>query len=167
MPFFTNEMNLSIILEITTRLFVAVILGGILGMERTIVGRNAGLKTYSLVSLGSALFVIISLEIVPQFSSFSGFNPIMMASQIIVGVGFLGAGAVILQQSKVQGLTTAAGLWVSAGLGMAAGFGLYVEALIAALLAMLIFIVFWKFEKGVLKNYAVDDDPSNTSNVKK
>lgn len=150
-------MDLSIILEVAMRLLVAVVLGGILGLERTIVGRNAGLKTYSLVSLGSALFVLISLEMVPLFASFSGFNPVMMASQIIVGVGFLGAGMVIFQQSKVQGLTTAAGLWVSAGLGMAAGFGLYVEALLGALFALLIFTVFWKLEEKVLKNYGVEE----------
>lgn len=160
-------MDITTIIEITTRLFVAVILGGILGMERTIVGRSAGLKTYSLVSLGSALFVMVSLEIVPLFASFPGFNPIMMASQIIVGVGFLGAGMVIFQQSKVQGLTTAAGLWVSAGLGMAAGFGLYVEALIAALFALLIFTVFWKLEKTVLKNHPADDETNETRDDKK
>jgi len=154
-------MDIATIIEITLRLFVAVVLGGILGMERTIVGRSAGLKTYSLVSLGSALFVMISLEMITPFSVFSGFNPIMMASQIIVGVGFLGAGTVIFQHSKVQGLTTAAGLWVSAGLGMASGFGLYTEALIAALLALLIFTVFWKLEDKILKNHGVDDDISN------
>lgn len=145
-------MAFSAILEICTRLFVAVILGGVLGMERTLVGRNAGLKTYSLVSLGSALFVLISLETVQMFGNFPGFNPVMMASQIIMGVGFLGAGLVIFQQSKVQGLTTAAGLWVAAGLGMAAGFGFYIEALIAALFTLLIFTVFWKLEDMVQKD---------------
>ncbi len=155
-------MDLSTTIEIALRLFVAVILGGVLGIERTIVGRNAGLKTYSLVSLGSALFVLISLEMIPAFASFSGFNPIMMASQIVVGVGFLGAGMVIFQQSKIQGLTTAAGLWVAAGLGMSAGFGLYVEALIAGLLALLIFTVFWTLEEKVLKNYSKDEESENS-----
>jgi putative Mg2+ transporter-C (MgtC) family protein len=136
-------MEISVILEISVRLFVAVILGGVLGMERTIVGRNAGLKTYSLVSLGSALFVLISLEMLPVFAEYSGFNPILMASQIIVGVGFLGAGMVIFQQSKVQGLTTAAGLWVRQD-QTAAGFGLYIEAL-HRLLCLLIH--YWKLEE--------------------
>ena len=107
--------------EIIIRISIAVGLGALLGLERTLAGKNAGLRTYAMVSLGSALFIIIA-EIVS--SKIPNSNPLLLGSAVITGIGFIGAGLVLFQDHKVTGLTTAAGLWVSAGIGMAAGYGL-------------------------------------------
>jgi putative Mg2+ transporter-C (MgtC) family protein len=130
-------------------LFVALILGGVIGIERTRWHKTAGVRTYALVSLGSALFVVVSRIIDIQYLSLTNFDPLRVASQIVVGVGFLGAGLIILQDNKLKGLTTAAGLWVAAGIGMAAGFGLYAVALFATILTLCVFTLFWYLEKLV------------------
>lgn len=100
------------------RLLLAVVLGGLIGLEREAHGRPAGLRTHILVCLGSALFTVIS-------ESYTGHNsdPSRIASQIVSGIGFLGAGTIIRQGSIVRGLTTAASLWTTAAIGMAAGAG--------------------------------------------
>jgi putative Mg2+ transporter-C (MgtC) family protein len=110
------------------------VLGGVVGVEREIREREAGLRTHLLVALGSALFTIVSAY---GFSSFlaSGdavvrADPTRIAAQIVTGIGFLGAGAIIRQGLSVRGLTTAATLWVVAAIGMAAGAGYYSVALI-------------------------------------
>lgn len=140
--------------EILARLVFAVILGGAVGLERSLAGKTAGLRTYALVSLGSALFVIISNLVISQYlaSGMRNFDPLRVASQIVVGVGFLGAGLIIFRGHKVSGLTTAAGVWVSAGVGMAVGYGFYTLAFFVALLTLLIFSIFWSFEQYVAGN---------------
>src|ERR1035437_3002287 len=117
--FFTQ--NSGIIL----RLVVAIVLGALIGVERVLVHKEAGIKTHALVSMGSALFVIISEYLAIKYSSLGGFNPALMASNIIVGIGFLGAGSIIHNGNRLSGLTTAAGFWVTAGIGISAGFGLF------------------------------------------
>ncbi len=107
--------------DILTRLLIAMILGFVLGVERTMAHKTAGMRTYSLVSMGAALFVIISEIVSQRYVGVLGFDPLRMASQIVVGVGFLGAGLIIFRESRVEGLTTAAGLWISAGIGIAVG----------------------------------------------
>src|SRR3972149_1900574 len=119
--------------NIFLQLFIAAVLGGLLGLERALAGKTAGMRTFALVSMGSALFIIISEIIGSKYLGISAFDPIRVASQIIVGIGFLGAGLIIFKESKISGLTTAAGLWVSAGIGIAVGFNLYVIAIFAAL----------------------------------
>jgi len=133
--------------ELFLRIFVAFILGVILGTERTTAHRTAGMRTFSLVSMGAALFVIISGVVMQQGDGFAGADPLRMASQVIVGIGFLGAGLIIMQENRLTGLTTAAGLWVSAGIGMAVGFGLYSLAIFTAILTFLIFRVLWVVER--------------------
>ncbi|MEI6494841.1 MAG: MgtC/SapB family protein [bacterium] len=128
-------------------LFVALILGGLIGVERTYAHKTAGIRTYALVSMGSALFVVVSRMIDLQYIGLTNLDPLRVASQIVVGVGFLGAGLIILQDNKLKGLTTAAGLWVSAGVGMAAGFGLYSIALFSTILVWCVFTLFWYVEK--------------------
>lgn len=137
-------------LEIFIRLLLAIILGGVLGIERSMAGKTAGMRTYSIVSMGAAMFVIISNIVSLQYVNFS-FDPLRMASQVIVGIGFIGAGLIIFREEKISGLTTAAGLWVSAGIGMATGFGLYFLAVIATALTLFIFVVLWFIEKGIRK----------------
>lgn len=145
-------------IDVVIRLFVALILGMVIGTERVWAHKTAGMRTYALVSVGSALFVIISNEMVKYYTGFSGLNPLMIVSQIVVGVGFIGAGLIFTKDSKLVGLTTATGLWVSAGIGMAAGFKLYNIAIIATIMILFIFIVLWFLEEQLKKSKFYKDN---------
>jgi putative Mg2+ transporter-C (MgtC) family protein len=157
-------MELSTI-DILVRLVIAVALGGLVGVERTLAGKTAGMRTYALVAMGSALFVLISQIVSVDFINMTNFDPLRMASQILVGIGFIGAGLVFHNNvdMRTSGLTSAAGLWVSAGVGMACGFGLYSLAIISALLTILIFTVLWYVEK-VFKKISYSDEKSEVEN---
>jgi putative Mg2+ transporter-C (MgtC) family protein len=121
--------------EVLLRLFVAAALGGAIGVERELRERQAGLRTHLVVSVGAALFTLVSAY---GFSNFGGkVDPTRIAAQIVSGIGFLGAGAIIRQGLSVRGLTTAASLWLVAAIGMAAGAGYWDGALIATLGALL------------------------------
>jgi len=121
--------------EVLLRLFVAAALGGAIGLERELRERQAGLRTHLVVSVGAALFTLVSAY---GFASFDGkVDPSRIAAQIVSGIGFLGAGAIIRQGLSVRGLTTAASLWLVAAIGMAAGAGYWDGALIATLGALL------------------------------
>jgi len=151
------------LVDIIIRISIAVVLGAFLGLERTLAGKNAGLRTYAMVSLGSALFVIISEIITANMPSTSGANPLLLASAVITGIGFIGAGLVLFQDKKITGLTTAAGLWVSAGLGIASGYGFFELAIVAFIAALLVFTVFW-FLEHIFKKYSyrmIDDELEN------
>lgn len=137
--------------EIILRLGIAVGLGLLVGAERVLVHKDAGMKTHALVSLGSALFVIISETIALKYQMVDGFDPSRIASQIIVGIGFLGAGSIVLSGSRLRGLTTAGGLWVMAGIGMASGFGLFSIAVISTVLVLFVFVVMAIVEKPIRK----------------
>ncbi len=137
--------------EIILRLGVAVGLGLLVGAERLLVHKDAGMKTHALVSLGSALFVIISETIALKYQMVDGFDPSRIASQIIVGIGFLGAGSIVLYGTRLRGLTTAGGLWVMAGIGMASGFGLFSIAVISTILVLFVFVVMAIVEKPIRK----------------
>lgn len=141
-------------LEIFIGLLLAVIFGAILGLERNLAGKMAGMRTYALVSLGSALFVSIS-RLVLISSSAGSFNadPLRLASQIVVGIGFIGAGMVIFRGTELTGITTAAGIWVSAAVGMACGFGLYSLAIFSSGLTLFIFTILWIVERDYVKAY--------------
>lgn len=137
----------------------AVVLGGIVGLERNLAGKTAGMRTYAMVALGSALFVLIGRLISDTYVG-SSIDPLRIASQIIVGVGFIGAGLVILQGNKVTGITTAAGLWVAAGVGMACGFGLFQLAIIVTILSLIVFTLLWFIEKklSILSYGKIDEE---------
>ena len=137
------------ILDIIIKFLVALVLGLSLGVERVWAGKTAGMRTYALVSMGSALFIAISTEIVNIYSAVGGIDPTRIASQVIVGVGFLGTGLIFTKGTKLMGLTTATGLWVAAGIGIAVGFGLYAMALIATVLTLFTFTVLWFLEQKV------------------
>lgn len=137
--------------EVITRLGIAVLLGMFIGAERLLVHKEAGMKTHALVSMGAALFIIISEFLVAKYASISGFNPAVIASNIIVGIGFLGAGSIIFKGSELRGLTTAGGLWVTAGIGMASGYGLFSLSIISTILVLIIFIVMNILEKPIRK----------------
>jgi putative Mg2+ transporter-C (MgtC) family protein len=123
------------------RLVLAALLGGLVGLEREIRGRQAGFRTNLLVSLGCALIMIVSISFAYQpWPRSPGFNvnvdPARIAYGVMAGIGFLGAGAIIKQGGEVRGLTTAAGLWCVAAIGLTCGLGLYLIALIAAVLVL-------------------------------
>lgn len=135
------------------QLFLSLFLGAILGIERNFAKKIAGMRTYALVSMGSALFIITSqLVINASYISNINFDPMRLAAGVITGVGFLGAGLIFFKEDKLWGLTTAAGLWVSSGIGIAVGFKLYILAIMATILTLFIFTVLWKFETKIVGN---------------
>lgn len=137
--------------DIIIKLILAIGLGMVIGVDRLLEHKQAGIKTHALVSLGSALFIVISEMMAIKYGGAGGFDPSRIASQIIVGIGFLGAGSIILQGSRITGLTTAGGLWVTAGIGMAVGFGFFSLAIITTVLVLFIFIVMTVIEKPIRK----------------
>ncbi|MCX6754861.1 MAG: MgtC/SapB family protein [Candidatus Nomurabacteria bacterium] len=151
-------------IDIMVRLGVALSLGMIIGIERVWAHKTAGMRTYALVSMGSALFVIVSNEMVRYYAGFSGLNPLMIIAQIVVGVGFIGSGLIFSKESKMIGLTTATGLWVSAGIGMAAGFKLYSIAIIATTFTLFIFTILWFVEQQLKKTKYFKENTSLDTN---
>lgn len=117
---------------IVGRLALAAALGMVIGIERTYRAKTAGIRTHFLVALGSALFMIVS-----RYGFEGTGDPSRVAAQIVSGIGFLGAGTIIMQKHVVHGLTTAAGMWVAAGIGMASSAGLYLVAVISTVLALI------------------------------
>ena len=147
--------------EIILRLLLAVVLGMIIGAERLFVHKEAGMNTHALVAMGASLFMLVSEAMVAKYINLIGLNPTMLPAQIIVGIGFLGAGSIILQGSQLKGLTTASGLWVTAGIGMAAGFGLYGLAIISTILVLLVFVSMNIIEKPIRKISGDVEQPKN------
>lgn len=125
-------------MEILIQLILAAFLGGLVGLEREYKGKEAGLRTYALVSLGAALFTILSFEAFNLFvnKGVISFDPARIIGQIVLGVGFLGAGLIIFRGSRIAGLTSAAGLWVVAGIGTAVGIKFYFPAVFVTFLAI-------------------------------
>lgn len=119
------------LIDCTLRLVAAMLLGGIIGLEREYRSKDAGFRTHFLVALGAALFTIIS-----QYGFSDGVKDTSrVAAQVVSGIGFLGAGLIVFQKNSVRGLTTAAGLWVTAAIGMACGVGMFaVSAIVTALI---------------------------------
>ena len=120
-------------LAVALRIFAAVIIGGILGLERGMKNRPAGLRTYMLVCVGACVVMLTNQYIYQVFGSG---DPVRMGAQVVSGIGFLGAGTIIVtRRNQIKGLTTAAGLWSAAGVGLALGVGFY-EAAIAGTAAV-------------------------------
>ena len=117
--------------EVAIRLVFAVVAGGLIGLEREIVHRPAGVRTHMLVSLGSAIFAIITIDTVPQEAA-------RIIAGVATGVGFLGAGTIFKAKSDVHGLTTAASIWAVAAVGLTIGLGYYVTMLIAIFLILVV-----------------------------
>ncbi|MBN1896294.1 MAG: MgtC/SapB family protein [Candidatus Aenigmarchaeota archaeon] len=120
------------------QLVIALGLGALVGLEREIGRKPAGLRTHMLVSMGACLFTIVS---VGQFDM----DPARVASGIVTGIGFIGAGTIMGSKIRIKGITTAATLWVTAGVGLAVGAGMYVPAIIAAILVFLV-LQMWRIE---------------------
>ena len=140
--------------EFVTRLVIAAVLGGLLGLERSIAGKHAGMRTYALVSLGSALFVCMGTLASFQLTQFVSVNPLQLAGSVIIGIGFIGSGLAVFHGSHPGELTTASGIWVVPGVGMAAGFGFYTLALGATILGVFIFSVLARVEHSLRTRFS-------------
>lgn len=131
------ELSMDVQAELVVRLVVAAVLGAAIGLERELHDHPAGMRTHLLVSLGSAGFTILSIEAFGPGADGAAVDPGRVAAQIVSGIGFLGAGAILKEGATVRGLTTAASLWVVAAVGMAAGTGAWVVATAVVLLVLL------------------------------
>jgi putative Mg2+ transporter-C (MgtC) family protein len=163
-----------LIYEVIFKLALAGILGGLIGLERESLSRPAGLRTYTLVSIGSALAMIVSIDIYMQYYQTTNADPGRIAAQVISGIGFLGAGTIMREGATVRGLTTAAGLWVVACIGLAVGAGLYLPAIVTTLLVLFVLIYFIKVEdiitgrrqyRGIIM--VVEDRPGQVGQIGK
>ena len=136
-------MSLETQVELTMRLVVALVLGAVIGWERELQRMPAGFRTHALVSLGSAIFTVISAYGLTGPAS----DPTRIAAQVVSGIGFLGGGAILHYGGAVRGLTTAASLWAVAAVGMAAGAGLVVVATVSTVLVIVALEVFQRLER--------------------
>lgn len=132
-------------------ILIAALLGALLGLERAIANKGAGMRTYALVSMGAALFIVIAENVIIRYAAEGvyDFDPLRTAAAIIAGIGFIGAGLFIWRENKIHNITTAAGLWVSAGVGVACGYGMYQEAIVAVLITLFIFTFLWYVEQKI------------------
>lgn len=141
------DLNL---ISITVRVILSLILGGIIGLERSRKNRPAGFRTYMLVCLSAALVMMTNQFI---FKWYGSTDPARLGAQVISGIGFLGAGTIIVtRRSQVRGLTTAAGLWAAACLGLAIGIGFYEGAIIVGIVIFLIMTVFKNIDNWLTSN---------------
>ncbi len=121
------------------KLVLSMLLGAVVGYERKRKGQTAGVRTFSLIAMGATLAMILSIYVPQEYLGLKNGDPGRIAAQVVTGIGFLGAGAIIQMKGSVRGLTTAAGIWMVAALGMAVGVGMYVLAVIAT--ALILFIL--------------------------
>lgn len=132
-------------LAVALRIICAVIIGGLLGLERELKNRAAGLRTYMLVCTGACLIMLTNQYI---FQYFGTGDPVRMGAQVISGIGFLGAGTIIVtRRNQIKGLTTAAGLWTAAAVGLALGIGFYEAAIMGAVAAVFVMSLMQKLDE--------------------
>ena len=142
--------------EITTfgaifKLLLSLCLGALIGTERRHKGQAAGMRTFALIAMGATLAMIISIYIPQEYMGLKNGDPGRIAAQVISGIGFLGAGAIIQMKGSVRGLTTAAGIWMTACLGLAIGAGMYIISIFSCLFIIGVLKLFEYFEKKFLK----------------
>ena len=128
------------------RMLLSLLLGAIVGIERMIKGQTAGMRTFALIAMGSTLAMLLSIYLPQEFNGLKNGDPGRIAAQVVSGVGFLGAGAIIQMKGSVRGLTTAAGIWITAMLGLAVGAGMYLIPCIATTLVMFVLVIMNRFE---------------------
>lgn len=139
------------IAEVSIRLLVAIVVGGLIGFDRERNDKPAGMRTHMLVSLGAATFTLLGFEVGAHLSprTGEGFDPTRVLQGVVGGIGFLGAGVIIQRGSQVSGVTTAASVWLSGALGAAAGVGAYVLAVISTTLALAILTILGRLEAKI------------------
>jgi putative Mg2+ transporter-C (MgtC) family protein len=137
--------------EIFLQLITALFLGSLLGFERLLAGKEAGMRTFGLVAVGSCLFVLIGdIVILDKQYAMYNFDPLRLASSVVTGIGFIGAGLIIFQH-ELKGLTTAAALWVASAIGVAVGFKLYIVAMFTTFLTLFVCVGLWFVERYLEK----------------
>ena len=137
--------------EMMLRLLIALVLSGLIGLEREVRRHEAGLRTHILVCLGSALIMLTSLHVFDIYKTQGGVDPTRIAAGVITGIGFLGAGAIMRSQEGVRGLTTASSLWVVAALGLSVGCG-FIKASVFATILVLTVLFFLRKLCTIYKN---------------
>lgn len=138
-------------IEIVLRVFLAAIIGGLIGIEREVNNRPAGLRTHVLVTLGATLIMLISIDGFNSLGPDRLGDPARLAAQVVSGIGFLGAGTIMRTGNNINGLTTAASLWVSAGIGLGIGAGYYLGSIVTAAIVLLTLMSLGSLEKKLLK----------------
>lgn len=141
------------LVSVVVRCLMAVLLGGSIGLERGLKNRAAGFRTYMLVCLGACIVMVTNQYI---YQVYGTGDPVRMGAQVVSGIGFLGAGSIIVtSRSQIKGLTTAAGLWASACLGLAVGIGFYEVAVVGGICILLVLTIFHSWENYMRRNTAV------------
>lgn len=152
------------------RLLLAAVLGGVIGLEREYHAKEAGFRTHVLVAVGSALFMLISQY---GFDAFLGvksvsFDPSRIASQVVTGIGFIGAGTIIFQKKFIRGLTTAAGIWVTGAIGLACGCGMYfIAAVTTAIVILVLSIINYFLKKLTFRHISIVFSCSEQTQIEK
>ncbi len=155
-------------LELLLRLVVAALLGGIIGFERGGTKHAAGLRTHTILCLGAATVMVVSESLVKKYNVPT--EIMRMGAQIISGVGFLGAGGIIMSGGQIHGITTAAGLWTTACVGIAAGSGNYIIAIFVVLLMMLVMLGFRSVSQKIrteMETYSIKVETIDITNAEK
>lgn len=152
---FITEINS---VEVTTlssiyKLVLSMVLGAVIGYERKRKGQIAGVRTFSLIAMGATLAMILSIYVPQEYLGLKNGDPGRIAAQVVSGIGFLGAGAIIQMKGSVRGLTTAAGIWMVAALGLTVGVGMYVIATVATILILFILWVLEHIEHRMSANF--------------
>ncbi|MCC0685791.1 MgtC/SapB family protein [Clostridioides sp. ZZV15-6383] len=127
--------------EIAIRLLLALIIGGIIGLEREKIRQFAGFRTHILIATGSCIVSITSIQLFFDYNLYTNADPARMPAQVLSGIGFLGAGAILKNKGGVKGLTTAAGMWATACIGIAVGYGYYELSILGGLFVMIALFV--------------------------
>lgn len=138
------------VLGATFKLALSMFLGAIIGLERRRKGQIAGMRTFALIAMGATLAMLVSIYIPQEYMGLKNGDPGRIAAQVISGVGFLGAGAIIQMKGSVRGLTTAAGIWMTATIGLAVGAGMYLISILACALIIFILMSLEKYEHKFL-----------------
>jgi len=138
-------------IEVILRLLLSAILGGLIGLEREIHGRPAGFRTHLLVSLGACVFTVTSIYFYRIYGA-GAVDPSRVAAQVVTGIGFLGAGAIIREKASIRGLTTAACLWVASAVGVACGLGAYAVSAVVTLVAIGSLLLLKKVEGSLTRD---------------
>ena len=133
------------------KLILSMLLGAIVGYERKLKGQTAGVRTFSLIAMGATLAMLLSIYVPQVYMGLKNGDPGRIAAQVITGIGFLGAGAIIQMKGSVRGLTTAAGIWMVAIIGMAVGLGLYWLSAVASVLILFILVQLERIEQRLSK----------------
>ncbi|OGL42171.1 MAG: hypothetical protein A3C43_06160 [Candidatus Schekmanbacteria bacterium RIFCSPHIGHO2_02_FULL_38_11] len=140
--------------DIALRLIASAILGGIVGLERERHNQPAGFRTHTILCLGASLITLVSIFMAEEFGNLKNSDPTRIAAQVVTGVGFLGAGAILRFGASIKGLTTAASLWTTAGIGMGIGAGFYYGSVLATLIIIVTLGILGKVEKLLIGSKA-------------